>query len=66
MSLHKDVQGTLKIMIGNLEEEVNESFDPVIEEANFQRRVKQKHYLRKKALIGYGTTKKCTTLFKEA
>jgi len=57
MSLHKDVQGTLKIMIGNLEEEVNESFDPIIEEANFQRRVKQKHYLRKKALIGYGKQK---------
>tara|TARA_Y100000034_G_scaffold135420_1_gene207272 strand:+ start:1800 stop:2786 length:987 start_codon:yes stop_codon:yes gene_type:complete len=57
MSLHKDVQGSLKVMIGNLEEEVNETFDRIIEERNFQRRVKQKHYLKKKWLIGFGKQK---------
>ena len=57
MSLHKDVRGSLKIMIGNLEEEVNESFDPVTEESNFQKHVKQKHYLEKKWLVGQGKQK---------
>ena len=60
MSLHKDVRGTLKIMINNLEDEVNEIFDPVLEEANFQRRIKQKHYLKKKWLIGLGKQKNST------
>ena len=58
MSLHKDVRGSLKIMIGNLEkEEVAESFDPIMEEGNYQRRLKQRHYLKKKWLIGQGKQK---------
>jgi len=57
MSLHSDIRGSLKIMIGNLEEEVNESFDPVIEEVNFQRKIKQRHHLKKKFLIGFGGQK---------
>ena len=60
MSLHKDVRGSLKIMIGNFEEEINESFDPIIEEANFQRRLKQRHTLKKRFLIGYGKQKNTT------
>jgi hypothetical protein len=60
MSLHKDVRGTLKIMINNLEDEVNEIFDPVLEEANFQRRMKQRHYLKKRWLIGQGKQKNST------
>ena len=57
MSLHKDVRGSLKVMIGNLEDEVSETFDPIIEESNFQRRMKQRHYIRKKALLGFGKQK---------
>lgn len=57
MSLHKDIQGSLKIMIGSLEEEVNETFDPMIEESNFQRRMLQRHYIRKKDLLGLGIQK---------
>ena len=61
MSLHKDVRGSLKIMIGNLvEDEINDSFDPVIEEVNFQRRVKQRHALKKRFLIGHGKQKNTT------
>ena len=60
MSLHKDVRGSLKIMISNLEDEVNEKYDSVVEEANFQRRMKQRHYLKKKWLIGQGSQKNST------
>jgi len=60
MSLHKDIRGSLKIMINNLEDEVNESYDSVVEEAKFQRRVKQRHYLKKKWLIGQGKQKNTT------
>ena len=65
MSLHKDVRGSLKIMIGNLEEETNEAFDPIIEEANFQRRMKQRHYIRKKALLGFGGQKNTSPYIKK-
>lgn len=65
MSLHKDVRGSLKIMINNLEDDVNEAFDPIMEEANFQRRVKQKHYLKKKWLIGQGNQKNSTPYTKK-
>jgi len=65
MSLHKDVRGSLKIMIGNLEDEVNEVFDPVIEETNFQRRLKQKHFLEKKWFIGQGNQKNTTPYIKK-
>jgi len=57
MSLHKDLRGSLKVMVRSLEEETNESFDPVVEEGNFQRRVQQRHYLKKKFLIGHGKQK---------
>jgi len=65
MSLHQDVRGSLKIMIGNLEEEINESFDSIVEEENFQRRVKQKHYLEKKWLIGQGQQKNVSPYLKK-
>lgn len=65
MSLHKDVRGSLKVMIGNLEDEVNEVFDPVIEETNFQRRMKQKHFLKKKWFIGQGNQKNSTPYIKK-
>ena len=65
MSLHKDVRGSLKVMIGNLEEDINEAFDPIIEEANFQRRMKQKHYIRKKALLGFGGQKNTSPYIKK-
>jgi len=57
MSLHKDIRGSLKIMIGNIEEEIEEAYDSLVEESNFQRRMKQKHQLRKKMLIGIGGQK---------
>ena len=60
MSLHKDVRGSLKIMISNLEDEINESYDPVVIESNFQRRMKQRHYLKKKWLVGQGNQKNST------
>ena len=60
MSLHKDVRGTLKIMISNLEDEINEMFDPIVEEANFQRRMKRKYFLKKKWLVGQGNQKNST------
>ena len=65
MSLHKDVRGSLKIMIGNLEEEISESFDPIIEEDNFQRRLKQRHFLKKKWLIGQGKQKNTSPYMKK-
>ena len=57
MSLHKDIRGSLKVMIDNAEGEVNKTFDPIIEESNFQRRLKQRYYLKKKWLTGYGDQK---------
>ena len=57
MSLHKDVRGSLKVMIDNAEGEVNKTFDPIIEESNFQRRLKQRYYLKKRWLTGYGDQK---------
>ena len=60
MSLHKDVRGSLKIMISNLQDEISESFDPIVEEGKFQRRMKQRHYLKKKWLIGHGNQKNST------
>lgn len=65
MSLHKDVRGSLKIMINNLEDDVNETFDPIMEEANFQRRIEQKDYLKKKWLIGQGSQKNSTPYTKK-
>ena len=65
MSLHKDVRGSLKIMINNLEDDVNETFDPIMEEANFQRRIEQKDYLKKKWLIGQGNQKNSTPYTKK-
>jgi predicted nucleotidyltransferase len=60
MSLHKDVRGSLKIMISNLEDEISENYDPVVLETSFQRRMKQKHYLKKKWLVGQGSQKNST------
>lgn len=65
MSLHKDVRGSLKIMIGSLKDEVNETFDPMVEESNFQRRLKQKHFLEKKWFIGQGGQKNTTPYIKK-
>ena len=57
MSLHKDVRGTLRILLNNTEEKVEEIYNPVVEEENYQRRGKQRHYLQKKRLIGLGGEK---------
>ena len=65
MSLHKDVRGSLEVMIGSLEEEVNESFDPVTEESNVQRRKQQKHFLKKKWLVGQGKQKNVSPYLKK-
>jgi predicted nucleotidyltransferase len=65
MSLHKDVRGSLKIMINNLKDEVDENYDPVVLEAKYQRRVRQRHYLKKKWLIGQGNQKNSTPYIKK-
>ena len=65
MSLHKDIKGSLRIMIGNLEDEISETFDPIIEETNFQRRLKQKYYLEKKWLVGQGRQKNVSPYLKK-
>ena len=65
MSLHKDVRGSLKIMIDNLEDDVHKRFDPIVEEANFQRRLKQKHSIKKKFLIGFGGQKNVSPFSKK-
>ena len=52
-------------MIGSLKDEVNETFDPVVEESNFQRRLKQKHFLEKKWFIDQGGQKNTTPYIKK-
>ena len=52
-------------MFNPLEEEINESFDSIVEEENFQRRVKQKYYLEKKWLIGQGQQKNVSPYLKK-
>ena len=57
MTLHKDLRGSLKVFMGSTEHDVNKSYDALHEEENYQRRIKQRHYLQKKKLIGLGGEK---------
>jgi len=65
MSLHKDLRGSLKVFIGSTESEANESYDALLEEEGYQRRVKQRHYLMKKKLIGLGGEKNTSPYVKK-
>ena len=64
MSLHKDLQGSIKVFIGNMEEE-DESYDSINEEEKYQRRLKQRHYIKKKWLLGYGKQKNVSPYIKK-
>lgn len=65
MSLHKDLRGSIKVFMNNTEESVNEYYDSLVEEESYQRRVKQRHYLMKKRLIGLGGEKNSSPYIKK-
>ena len=65
MSLHKDLRGTIKVFMSSDTVATGERYSPLSEEESFQRRVKQRHYLQKKRLIGLGGEKNSSPYIKK-
>jgi predicted nucleotidyltransferase len=65
MSLHKDLRGTIKVFMNSDTDTTEEHYSSLNEEESFQRRVKQRHYLQKKRLIGLGGEKNSSPYIKK-